>query len=245
MKTILKILALSLIVFGSCYSPQPISKLKYDTDNITWIQGKAFTSLDLDSITVSLGLKTIQKNKLTLDLHVKNNSGKTILVDPKKCHLHIPNYIPTNRYRIDTMAVDPEKKILQINKDISQQESSAKNETSFLVFSYLAHTALTVAEVATDTPPEIADVNFIMRSEIIDETHRSIEDKEFYIEDLHGLNMYWNEQYFRKTHLNPNFIHYGLIEFSLPEAGYFEVVIEFENKKFIFGLNHTKEKAVN
>ena len=220
------------ILFQSCYSPSPISKLKPLHQNTYWSFGNEVVQKSSNKIYLKKTFLKSDQNEYVFEIDIHNQSGDTILIDPSMF-----KYIPLDKDTFDietyVFALSSEEEILRIDKKmaINEAEISKKQSLSLL----RSTTNLIVDSKNIATGDELTEKS-VKRREF--EEQQEYTNQQSYLNKHSNLNRqreFWEISTLRKTSL-PNGYHLkGLLLFPRNyQASYIKFYYPIDNKIITF-----------
>lgn len=250
------------ILFSACATPKPVLRLKPVDAETQFYFGKEYVTHLKDSIMMSLAFEQNEDEQFIMDLEIINQSQSRILIDPAQFFYQF--YDSTNKANPITQqinAIDPEKEILEAEKEMSRAIARGKNERAFLIGTAILATTAAVAVAVSPTKEErvskktetpanqyniqqqqtekLDDVFALTQiaGSALEGTIRSAEFQGFRTQNLKALKENWEKFPLRKTHLFPEESIQGKIVFDrILKNGYlmFYFPLEWINHQFLF-----------
>lgn len=224
--TLITAFFLSLFLFQSCFSPQNIVRLQPEKDNIKWLYGQQFVSDSLYGIIYEVGFEQLKENKYWFDFNITNYSNMPILIDPAAFYIQAcnRNNQPLTENKIS--AVDPEKEILTLEKQLSKNKAREMNHIGLTVLAATADIAAGIA-VATDDNPH----NNHMRTHLYHHAIATGTHHAFHSQSLNEVMESWKSSTIRKTTLEPNYKMQGKVFFpTFREAAYIKLYLPVDSQ---------------
>jgi hypothetical protein len=248
---ILSILILfTTILFTNCSpSRTAILNLKPQTPNNEWYKGKEIVTLDNDSIVIRISFDRSDNNYYVFDTEIINNSEKTILVDPEKfCYKIISGKIKGGDAIILT-AKDPEKVILELQKDYAIHKNNMEMEAMANSFGYFLQFAGQTKALLTNDPDLSKRIDHQSQRMKNDEIINDIQNNRIG-SALENSSYVWEILALRKTTLYPYQNISGKVFFpisGLAETLEFYFALDNQEKKLLYKQESTPlyEKYVN
>lgn len=155
-KLFLILFLFAALLFTNCSpSRTAIINLKPQTSNNEWYKGKEISTIDNDSIVIRISFDRSDNNYYVFDTEIINNSEKTILVEPDKFSYKIISGKIKGGDAIILSAKDPEKVILELQKNYAIHKNNVEMEAMASSFGYfLQFVGQTKALVTND--PELS-----------------------------------------------------------------------------------------
>jgi len=143
---------LVMLLCISCITPYSISSLKSEDKKAFWINGKEFIIKETPNSRVEIAFIENNRNYFIFDFFYINKSSDTVLIDPSNFWI--------NTYRgfehpIKKNALTPEKSIIEIRRNIAQNEADQANQA----ISNVLESSLEITEGLT-TPAEEKDETY-------------------------------------------------------------------------------------
>ncbi len=215
-----------LLVTQSCFSPQNVVRLQPEKEDVKWRYGQMFVSDSLYGIIYEVGFEHLKENKYWFDFNVTNYSNKPILIDPAAFYIQAynRNNQPLTANRIS--AVDPEKEVLSLEKQLSKNKAREVNHIGLTVLAATADIATGIA-VATDDNPHNNHVRtHLYHHAIATGTHHA-----FHSQSLNEVMDSWKSSTIRKTTLEPNYNMQGKVFFpAFREAAYIKLYLPVDSQ---------------
>ncbi len=216
MKTIL--CAAFLLMITGCVPPQAVYTLNPSDPDVQWVNGVGLVNKNINGITLSVGYIESRDNIFTFDVFIKNESERTIMVDPVKfeCTKLLPE--ETNgsgssqigRYR----ALDPEQQIQNIDVDISKENADYESFVTWDAVGTVADFLTTIITVGSEKTDEEIQNHEIRRENARINADERKRDHENRIGSLNDSKAFWQSQAMRKTTLPPNESNVGRVLFK-------------------------------
>ncbi len=227
MKTKLTFWAIAaLFALQSCYSPRSLVKLEPAQNTSRWLYGQPFASDSLDGIIYEVAFDCLHENNYLFDFNITNRSNMPILIDPQTFY-----YLPLN----DSMnaivpneihALDPEKEILELEKELSRTEARRRNSVAMSIVAVGVDVA-TAAITATDDNPH----NDFLRTDMFAAVQAGNVENSFHAQDLNTLRDSWSQSTIRKTTLDPNYSMKGKVFFPYhKDAKYVQMLFPVDDQ---------------
>ncbi len=214
-----------LIIFSSCSTPKELIKLKPQSDKTSWFYGQEFTGDSVFGIIAKVGFDEVQPPYYTFDVEITNRSNMDYLVDPAEMFV-VPLDGNGNPYKTDTLKViDPETKIMEIDKKLAVNSSNQKNSVGWLLLAAGVDIATGIsAENGDHRRPHI-------RTDLFPLAVAATEENKFVAADLNQLRDTWKSTSLRKTTLQKGYSIRGKILAPIsPDASYIQLNIPVDNE---------------
>lgn len=218
-KTILHFLIIiSSFLLTNCFvPPNAVLKLRPKTEDIEWYKGKEIATVTNDSVSIIISYDRSLNDDYLFDVDIINYSEKTLLVEPEKFYYKmISGTIEQNELLSPTVAKDPEKVILDLQKAYALHQSQVQTQTMIYSLGYfLQFAAQTKALVTNDAElsEEVDERSHRMReSELIDDIQNQRVS-----ESLDNSTYMWEILTLRKTNLRKDESISGKVFFPVKE----------------------------
>ena len=233
MKTKVILSLLLLVLFASCSTPKSIYRMVPNKKQESyWIQGQEFLVNKKNGVEVALAFNSFVENEIVFELKVTNNSGEPVIADPQKAFLTY-NDNSRNMYS----AVDPERRIIKLQKNINESEAAIDNTETMSIIGTLIYGAAAVASAANDED----EYDRHETGELIYEGLRFRDEMEYEkykeqrkISYMNDRTKYWKEYAFRKTTIQDGYYHNGTLHFISGYSSNMIITIPVEGMKFNF-----------
>jgi len=200
----------------SCSAPQ-VLRLSPLAGETSWVDGKEFTKSSADNIEVAAAFESIDATFIVFEVEITNLSAQPVLVSPEKFY-SLPLASPQDTMSFPTSAqagyaVDPESKILELDKQIARAEASYATTAGIdAVFGLLG----LVADIATigqeKSEAAIKQKQKQRREREITDREREIDHKNN-LDKLKTEKVQWTSNALRRTTLDPNHTTIGKVYF--------------------------------
>lgn len=217
---------LSLLILSSCSAPRNILKLKPQSEITSWFYGQEFTGDSVFGIMAKVAFDEVNRPWYKFDVEITNHSTMPLLVDPAQFFI-VPFDGKSQPLNGDTIyAVDPEAKILELDKNLSVNEASQKNQLGLTLLAAGVDIATGIAVLSDDNPK-----NDCLRTNFLGATVAEGENNHYEAIDLNELRDIWKSTTLRKTTLDKGFALHGklLVPIS-PDASYIQLNIPVDNE---------------
>lgn len=234
----------SAFLLTHCYvRPDAVMKLTPENINLDWFKGKQLSTINSDSVSILISFDRTLNNNYLFDIQVANNSEQKIIVSPE-----LFSYKVTQKYKnksitdISTFALDPEIKVLELQKSYALHKSEVETQNMFYAFGYFLQFANQTKALVT---------NDVELSNEVDETTRKMKEDELINdvrnqriqESLSSSSYFWEMLALRKTTLRKNEsisgkvffpvdVNAKTIDFCFP-IGEKELHISFNQEEFL------------
>jgi hypothetical protein len=239
-KSIKTLSAFALICFSflqiNCASA-PVYRLQSEENSDEWYYGRKVITKEDDLANVKLTFEDAADGNYTFYLDVQNTSDQKLTVDP--ANIYLETYKPQKDQEPVVItrihALDPEGKILKINKEINSansSESTRRGVSCFLSAVDLVGTVATVGE--KKSKEEVEEKNRERENrQIADENAKNDYDNK--LNDLNNKKDYWQNDALRKITLSPDQKAGGFITIPIANNALFlRVVVEINSSKYLF-----------
>lgn len=234
------LIALSLLAY-SCATPDPTIRLKPKDESTRWNNGQEFAIYADEEVKVAGAYYRNTEDYLIFNLMIENLSAATFLVDPAQMKINYFFYDSTQSSR---SAVDPESKLLEIDRTQNQLVADNKNDQTASIIMGTAVVATAVAVAVSDENDEDDDdiAEYLIASDAINdisiERQISEENFNFNMNDLDNARLNWENNTVRKTHLDAGFFIDGQVFFPRNDlANEIQIEIPLGNKTVRFKFN--------
>jgi len=241
MKTIKLIpLFIVVLIIASCVRPYPIYDLTPSGDYTTrWLFGSEYVISSQNDLIASLAYINSEKKMLVFDMEVINQSKKDILVSPELFYYDII-VSKLEEVPAQVKAIDPEKKLLQLDKALSNENASLSNQA---ISNFLVETTDLIGDITESDDRTIQEEQLDSQEDL----ERKIDsDREEYktrskITDLNQQHNYWSTQVLRKTTLKPGEAIHGKIFFPAGKnTEKIQLIITLDNSQFEYIFDQQK-----
>lgn len=133
------------ISLSSCFVAQPVLRLSPAESDTRWLMGKEFSTKSTESgVVTAIAFEELQNNYIVIDVEISNLSDDTLLVDPADIYCTFladtSGFYNSNleNQTLKIFALNPEKKLLDIDKAKSRAIANQKNATAFVITAAVA-----------------------------------------------------------------------------------------------------------
>jgi len=215
---------LLLLLLASCSAPKNIIKLNPDSGKTSWFYGQEFACDSVFGILAKVAFDEVNRPLYTFDVNIVNRSNMPYLVDPARFFI-----VPMNGKNEpigDTIyAQNPEAKILELDKQLSVNQSRQKNQLGVTLLAAGIDIATGIA-VTTDKNPR----NDNFRTDMLGATLVANEANRFESINLNELRDSWKTTTLRKTTLEKGYAIHGKVLIPIyPNASYIQFNIPVDN----------------
>ena len=233
-----------LIFFASCYvAPAPVFRLEtLSNKNVkVWLQGKEFTKLAGKNLDLIIAFDEVNNNLITFDIEVINHNPEPRIISPELFKEYsLDNTLMPLKSNTNYLAVNPEDKLLQMDKALSKENARYAGESGTKAFFSLFELVGDVASIGRPkTDEEIKEKSHEnVRKEIQD-----IKDDNYHSGEIRNLTnerSKWSFSALRKTTLPVNHSVSGKIFLPLIYESHFLRLVfdeENENLNIVFRIN--------
>jgi len=220
------LVGLSILLLVSCSAPRNILKLQPQSDQTSWFYGQEFTGDSVFGIIAKVAFDEVQHPWYAFDVEITNRSNMSFLVDPSQFYV-VPLNGKNEPMSLDkTYAVDPEAKIMELNKDLSINSANQKNQLGISLLAAGIDIATGIAVMSDDNPR-----NDNLRTDLLPLALASGADNKFEAIDLNALRDTWKSTTLRKTTLEKGYTMHGKVLVPvLPDASYIQLNIPVDNE---------------
>jgi len=230
------------IFLSSCYtSPKPVYQMKPLAEESRWYLGGEYVKSEVENIEAAAAFDRTIDTEWVFDVEIANHTDQPVLVVPEKF------YIKPMQRRNDTVfspgkyiyAIDPERKLLEIDKDIAQEEAhytSARSTDGLISMLDLFADIATIGKKKTPEEIEQEEIEDAEREE--SQVEREIRHEES-MNDLTDLRGNWENLTLRKTTLLPGYFIDGKVYFPAKRnVNYLELCLPVEKttNTFLFQI---------
>jgi hypothetical protein len=234
MKPILKLLTLFFLINLLGCSPT-IVKLSPLYDNITWYRGKQFIELKNERLKMWVIFDRVEIRYYVFDIEILNNSEKDFLIDPNNFYYAIMRTKNNDTtYQAKIPAVDPESKIIQINKSITGENQSYAVSSGLGALIGLAGIFVDAANIGQNSAEDEEAIDVIL-DDHFSQMEESRISHEITMQNLNDQRDYWEFEPLRKTTLFKDESISGKVFFPIyKSADYLKFYFPFGDTVFSF-----------
>ena len=217
---------LSILLLVSCLTPQNILKLKPQSEQTSWFYGQEFTSDSINGIIAKVASDEVNYPWYLFDVEITNRSNMSLLVDPAQFFC-VPLNGKLEPFIGDTIyAVDPETKIMELDKNLAVNAANQKSQLGLTLLSAGIDVATGIAVLSDNNP---RNDNF--RTDLFPATIAGGEEKRLEAIDLNELRDTWKSTTLRKTTLEKGYALHGKILVPMvPKASYMQINIPVDDE---------------
>jgi hypothetical protein len=215
-----------LIILSSCSTPKNILKLKPQSDKTSWFYGQEFTGDSVFGIIAKVAFDEINSPWYKFDVEITNRSNMDYLVDPSQIFL-VPLNGKNEPLNGDTIyAVDPESKIMKIDRSLAINSSNQKNQLGLSLLAAGIDIATGIAANTDENPRHVH-----IRTDLLPLAIAAGEENKFEAIDLNQLRDTWKSTTLRKTTLEQGYAIHGKVLIPIsPDASYIQLNIPVDNE---------------
>jgi hypothetical protein len=215
-----------LIILSSCSMPKSIIRLKPQSDKTSWFYGQEFTGDSVFGIIAKVAFDEVQQPWYAFDVEITNRSNMSYLVDPSQIFM-VPLNGKSQPLNGDTIyAVDPESKIMELDKGLAVNSAHQKNALGLSLLAAGIDIATGIAVMSDDNPR-----NDNLRTDLLPLAIASGAENKFEAIDLNELRDTWKSTTLRKTTLEKCFSIHGKVLVPIsPDASYIQLNIPVDNE---------------
>lgn len=148
MKRIKSIVLILLVVMGvSACAPEPVLRLQSMANQSTWYQGTEYIHSTADDITVTVAYIRHVDDYVVFDVEVANYSDHAVRVNPAQFSFQAFKHSGATHPMAAGYAIDPEQKLIQIDRSIAQEKA---NQKTMALLAVVGTGAMIVEEVTDD-----------------------------------------------------------------------------------------------
>jgi hypothetical protein len=233
MKKIYPLLVLLTVIFiAGCIRPYPLYNLiPAENYNSRWLLGSEYVTISENDIIASVAYLNSESDLLVFDMEVINASVEDILVTPEIFYYNIL----ASKFEDDTlkvMAIDPEKRLMFINKALSRQNASLSNQ---MISNIIMETTSLIGDVADpdDKTPQEQQLDLQQDMEREVKAFRDENRIRNQINALKNQQNYWASEVLRRTTLKPGDAVRGKIFFPAKrDIKKLQLVVKIEDHQF-------------
>lgn len=216
---------LSAIVLTNCSAPKNIIRLKPQSEKTSWFYGQEFTGDSVFGIIAKVAFDEVDQPWYKFDVEITNRSNMDYLVDPAQIFM-VPMNGKNESLNGDTIfAVDPESKIMELDRSLAINSSHQKNALGLSLLAAGIDITTGIAVMSDDNPQ-----NDNLRTDLLPLAIASGADNKFEALDLNELRDTWKSTTLRKTTLEKGFAIHGKVLIPVsPNASYIQLNIPVDN----------------
>jgi len=215
-----------LLLLANCSTPRNILKLKPQSEKTSWFYGQEFTGDSVFGIIAKVAFDEVQHPWYAFDVEITNRSNMNYLVDPSQFFM-VPLNGKSQPLNGDTIyAVDPESKIMELDRSLAVNSSNQKNALGLSLLAAGIDIATGIAVMSDDNPK-----NDNLRTDLLPLAIASGAENKFEAIDLNELRNTWKSTTLRKTTLEKGFSIHGKVLVPIsPDASYIQLNIPVDNE---------------
>ena len=227
MKRIQQLFAgLAILLLSNCSVPRNIIKLQPQSDKTSWFYGQEYTGDSVFGIIAKVAFDEVQYPWYTFDVDITNRSNMPFLVDPAQFYAVPLNGESEAMTKDPIYAVDPESKILELDKSLSRNAANQKNQIGISLLAAGIDIATGIAVMSDDNPR-----NDNLRTDLLPLALASGADNKFEAIDLNALRDTWRSTTLRKTTLEQGYTMHGKVLIPISQdASYIQLNIPVDNE---------------
>jgi hypothetical protein len=201
------VLLIGGFLFTGCVMPS-LYTVKPSEPDIRWESGIGFIDKQDQYISVCAGYVENRDGGFCFDVSVKNETDRTIVVDPALFHydtylLREEDTLNPSEFNKTLYAVDPERKIQQMDVELQKEDARYKSSVTLNALTGIVQIASDVAAIGKDETPEDQQAREQQRRENEEHYNAIGSDHIHNVESLQRTKEYWQTQFMRKTTLMP------------------------------------------
>lgn len=229
---------LSILLLSGCSTPKNILRLKPQSDKTSWFYGQEFTGDSAFGVIAKVAFDEVQQPWYAFDVEITNRSNMDYLVDPAQMFI-VPLNGKSEPLNGDTIyAVDPEAKIMEMDRKLAVNASNRKNQLGISLLAAGIDIATGVAVMSDDNPR-----NDNLRTDLLPLALAAGADNKFEAQDLNELRDTWKSTTLRKTTLGKGYcIHGKILIPTSPDASFVQLNIPVDNE--LLRINFMQVKFV-
>lgn len=226
-------LLLAIVVLASCATPKAVIRMNPVSENVRWNYGQAFASDTVLGIVVEAAFDNTTNEYAIFDVSIINNSNMDYLVDPVL--FRIEKIISEVEHNTELKAIDPESVLLNIDKQLSQNEADIKNAKVGGAIVAGAILATSVAIAVSDVGDvhrhhREVDPNLIIAAPILLDDSANYDTKD-YVSSIERKREMWASSTIRKTTLQPGYKIEGKVFFpKFVSPGFYNLNIPVDDE---------------
>lgn len=225
-----------LIILSSCSAPKNIIRLKPQSEKTSWFYGQEFTGDSVFGIIAKVAFDEVDQPWYKFDVEIINRSNMSYLVDPAVIYM-VPMNGKNEPLNGDTIyAVDPESKIMELDRNLAVNSSHQKNALGLSLLAAGIDIATGIAVMSDDNPR-----NDNLRTDLLPLAIASGADNKFEALDLNELRDTWKSTTLRKTTLEKGYSIHGKVLVPIsPDASYIQLNIPVDNDRIRINFMQVK-----
>lgn len=236
-----------LVLLASC-SPAPVLRLTPTAGDTSWLDGKEYMRSTAGGLEVAVAFEGIENNLILFEIFVGNETGQQVTISPERFY-YVPLLFLPDSFKVDSLtlivhAIDPETKILDLDKQIEQEKTSYANAAGIdAVFCFLGFLVDVATIGKTKSKEEIESEELQEREEDLDRREREINHANR-LTEIKATKERWATTSLRRTTLASGESIAGRIHFqATPKANFVILFIEIEGAPMQFVFSQKKHKV--
>jgi len=233
MKKIYPLLVLLTVIFiAGCIRPYPLYNLiPAENYNSRWLFGSEYVMISENDITTSVAYINSENDLLVFDMEVINTSNEDILVTPEIFYYNIL----VSKFEDDTlkvMAIDPEKRLMFINKALSRQNAAMSNQ---VISNVIMETTSLIGDVTDPDDKTLQEQQLDLQQDMEREVKAFRAENRIrnQLNVLKNQQNYWSSEVLRRTTLKPGDAVRGKIFFPAKrDIKKLQLVVKIEDHQF-------------
>lgn len=202
--------------------PKPVYRLESLSDDVFWMQGSAYTLCQNANINILTSFNSVRGSDLTFYVEISNFSDIPYLVQPEKFYCYYLDSIrQTTQGLFQVKARDPEKLLINVEKQINREIANYKNESLSNSLVSLLVLADNIASISSDETTEQREEREKKNAEWSEHLSESKMDHNFEMTNLSDLHYSISNEYLRKTSLQKEQMVDGKVVFPFYNNGNF------------------------
>lgn len=228
--------AILLLLLVNCSAPKNIIRLKPQSEKTSWFYGQEFTGDSVFGIIAKVAFDEVDQPWYKFDVEIINRSNMSYLVDPSVVYM-VPMNGKNEPLNGDTIyAVDPESKIMELDRNLAVNSSRQKNALGLSLLAAGIDIATGIAVISDDNPR-----NDNLRTDLLPLAVASGADNKFEALDLNELRETWKSTTLRKTTLEKGYSIHGKVLVPIsPDASYIQLNIPVDNDRIRINFMQVK-----
>ncbi|BDD05397.1 hypothetical protein AUTU_28800 [Aureibacter tunicatorum] len=219
---------------SSCFSAQPVSRLKALNRTTSWYFGNEVSSQNKNGIELRVAYTESYGETLVFDIELINNSDKSVCISPNQCY-----YVALDKDTTDIgalrFAIDPEVKILELDKKIEAGKAAQANHVLYSLFSVTLDIVEDAATLTEEKTEEQRDKEFNERQEHLEFLNDESDRREEHVYSLNSQKSFWVNSTLRRTDVESGYTIKGQIFIKRNiKAEYYKLYIPIGNQRFAF-----------
>jgi len=193
------LLFLVALIIMSCIRPYPIYDLTPSGDYTTrWLFGNEYVINKQNTLITSIAYINSEKELLVFDMEVINQSEIDVLVAPEVFYYE-PLDAEFEEDASKVLALDPEVKLMQLNKALSKENAALSNQA---ISNFLVETTDLIGDIADSDNRTIQEKQLDTEQDLERKVDADREENRTRnkITDLSKQQNYWSTQVLRKNH---------------------------------------------